>query len=56
MELHELHYERRDRIENADAIVDDAEYIREAINAEEITLDQALMALLIVELRELNRR
>lgn len=49
--------ERKIRIDLADDLVWDAEMLLEKIEGHQaITLDQALMALLIVELRELNRR
>lgn len=41
------------RRDNADAVMDDAIYLF-ANTAGDITLDQALMALLIAELRDLN--
>ena len=42
------------RRDNADAVIDDATYLQEVMNNRDITFDQALMALLIAELRELN--
>ena len=48
---------RKIRIELADDLVWDAEMLLEKIEGHQtITLDQALMALLIVELRDLNTR
>jgi|5B_taG_2_1085324.scaffolds.fasta_scaffold254858_2 hypothetical protein len=44
------------RCESADVVINDATYLQEAINNSDITFDQALMALLITELRELNER
>jgi hypothetical protein len=43
-----------ERLKAADAVIDDATYLREAMNNKDITFDQALMALLIAELRDLN--
>jgi len=38
----------------ADAVIDDAGYVKEVMNNGNISFDQALMALLIAELRGLN--
>jgi hypothetical protein len=40
------------RRENADAVIDDATYLQEVMNNRDITFDQALMALLVSELRD----
>jgi len=49
----ELLISQRDRLNAADAVIEEATYLREAMNAKEITFEQALMALLIAELRNL---
>jgi len=49
----ELLISQRDRLNAADAVIEEATYLREAMNAKEITFEQALMALLISELRNL---
>ena len=49
----ELSISQRDRLHAADSVIEDATYLREAMNAKEITFEQALMAPLISELRNL---
>lgn len=53
------YYEREEqrklvRRENADVVIDDATHLQEVMNNRDITFEQALMALLIAELRGLN--
>lgn len=50
----EMDNRQRNRIGAADTVIDDAAFLREAMYSNEITFDQALMALLIAELRDLN--
>ena len=50
----EMDNRQRSRIHAADTVIDDAAYLRGAIYSNEITFEQALMALLIAELRDLN--
>ena len=42
------------RRDNADAVIGDATHLRKVMHGNQITFDQALMALLIAELRDLN--
>ena len=51
----EMSFSQQLTLEEADAVIEEAEYLRETTNAKEITFEQALMALLISELRNLRR-